>query len=85
NPRLCRSCQQSSYDDEDQQDDRFDLGSVMVLGGALVGGAIGYVLTPHRWRAVGVSVRGAVVPGGDGNAAASLGIRMPFSLARSRR
>lgn len=87
NPDLCRT-QQYTYnggDDEDCQDDELDLGSAMVVTGALLGGAIGYALTPSSWRKVGVSVGAVVTPTGDGGAQASLGASVPFAALARRR
>ncbi|HEX2778201.1 MAG TPA: hypothetical protein VHM30_01805 [Gemmatimonadaceae bacterium] len=67
-----------------EEDDQWRLSETMILTGALVGGAIGYAVTPRRWRAVGVSVGGAVVPDGTGSARASLGARIPLSVLGGR-
>jgi len=85
-PNLCRAREQTYYDSTGRcEQDQFELGSTMVLAGALVGGAIGYALTPSSWRRVGVSVAATVTPTGEGGAQASLGASVPFAALAGRR
>ena len=85
-PDMCRTQQRTYFDSNDDcDDDELDLGSAMVVTGALLGGAIGYALTPSSWRKVGVSVAATVTPTGDGGAQASLGASVPFAALARRR
>ena len=60
----CRRDNQSDYDDDDDESE-LTLGIVSVLGGALLGGAVGYVLTPVEWVEANVPLRiGATRSGG---------------------
>lgn len=60
----CRRDNQSDYDDDDDESE-LTLGIVSVLGGALLGGAVGYVLTPVEWVEANAPLRiGATRSGG---------------------
>jgi hypothetical protein len=84
-PVDCRS-DTTSYrggqDCEEEADDGFALGRLVVLGGAFIGGAIGYALTPVRWRRIGLRVRASVIPANDGTTRASIGADIPLALVR---
>lgn len=62
-----------------QDDNRYAIGSFFITAGTLLGGAIGYALTPPTWRRVGVSIGAGVTPGADGEATASVGARIPLA------
>ena len=60
----CRRDNQSAYDDDDGESE-LTLGIISVLGGALLGGAVGYVLTPVEWVEANAPLRvGATRSGG---------------------
>lgn len=83
-PNLCQTRERPVSDCEEEEEEQWGLGETMLFTGAVIGGAIGYALTPRRWRAVGVSVGGAVIPDGAGSARASLGARIPLSVLGGR-
>ena len=59
----CRRDNQSADDDDDESE--LTLGIVSVLGGALLGGVVGYVLTPVEWVEANAPLRiGATRSGG---------------------
>ena len=70
----------------DQQDDnRYAIGSLFITAGTVVGGAIAYALTPPTWRRVGVSIGAGVSPTADGGTSASVGASIPFAALSVRR
>lgn len=65
----------SGHDHAHGQDDSLTGGVLAVMGGALLGGALGYVLTPAEWRSVDAPLRVSVGAGATGGVALGAAIR----------
>lgn len=73
NRTACRRDGQSGYDDDDESP--ITLGALAIVGGALLGGAVGYALTPTQWVDVDAPIRIGVAPRGGIRISASLPFR----------
>jgi hypothetical protein len=57
-----RDCQDDAWGEPAEDESRLKVPSLLVMGGALLGAGIGYVLSPPRWKTVDAPVRVGVVP-----------------------
>jgi len=65
NPQECRDDawgNDFNNDDDPDNDSHFTVPTLLILGGALLGGAIGYGLAAPRWKTLGAPMRIGVAP-----------------------
>lgn len=68
------ACRRDANSDPNPYDDESSpvlLGTMSILGGTLIGGGIGYVLTPRRWTEVQAPLQVGIAPSANGGIAVS--------------